>query len=346
MVSPTPRELSAQLRDMEGTTLRKPETVSQTRRPLIGLLVGLVTVCVATAAWSADRTMRVRVASGLEVWAQVQPDGKSSLEFRAEGTNSWVFAGDTRPLVGKPYSVRLENRSRERIKIVVSVDGLNAFFRKPVTGRASEDVGAILESRETRVLNGWQVDEHEAQQFVFSPPEWSEGAETAAPEVGRIEIHVYQEWRRPRAGWAQREGEEQSAPASPPIGTTAGDDISSEVRRVKFIAASERPAAVAAIVYGQPVSRHRPDIEARPRDNRLGINVEAERNGLRITRVERDSIAEDAGLRVGDVITKVDSNDEPDVNDVRDLLRGKRTGDFVFIEVARRQHQVSFKIRF
>jgi hypothetical protein len=297
-------------------------------------------------ALAADRTMRVQFGHGREVAVEIQPEGRPALEFRWDGQNRWVFRGDTKALVGKPYTIRLENRTDERLKVVVAVDGLNAFFRRPLHGRASEDVGAILDPHAGRTLKGWQVDEHEAQQFVFSPPEWSEGARRAAPEVGRIAIHVYQEWQPRRGGWGEKEAAPQAQAARPPIGTTAGEDVGSEVRRVKFVAATEEPAAGAEIVYGQPMEQRPPDVDTRPHGTRLGVTFVETDAGLRITRVDRDSLADDAGLRVDDIITKVDSEDELDGDTVRDIVKGKRPGEYMFLEVRRHHHELTFKIRF
>jgi hypothetical protein len=301
----------------------------------------------AVSVEGADRLMKVEFGRRQAVWVQVLPEGRPPLEFRWDGRNRWVFSGDTRTLVGKAYTIRLDNQSNERIKVVVAIDGLNVYFRRPVEARASEDIWSILEPHGAREIRGWQVDQREAQQFVFSPPELSEGAEDTPSEVGRIEVHLYREFRRDRGGdFGEKEGVAPRAEkAGPPIGTTSGDDVSSDVRRVRFEAASEEPEARGEILYSRPPRIGGGD---RPSDTRLrlGVTVQEERDGLVITRIERDSLADDAGLRVGDLIIKVDTDEEPDADVLRDAMRSKRRGDYLFLEVVRRNRVRNFKIRF
>jgi S1-C subfamily serine protease len=97
------------------------------------------------------------------------------------------------------------------------------------------------------------------------------------------------------------------------------------------------------LVYG------RPDEGWTREDNRssgiLGIVIDRVTNGSRITTVDADSLAEDVGLRRGDIIIKVDSEEEPSPQTVRQVLREKGRGDYLFLEVERGRHLLTFKIR-
>jgi hypothetical protein len=296
---------------------------------------------------SAQDRLRVSFGSGNSLYVQVIPEGRAPMRFDSDAPNAWVFQGDTAALVGRSYTIRVENRGRSRIKVVVGVDGVNAYYRKPLTGAADRDVGSILGPGQTRVLTGFQVDERTAQRFVFSPEGFSEGARVRGARIGEIEVHVYEEYR-PEAYRSDRDrGQDSAAPSSaaprPTIGTTAGDDVDSNVRRVSFTASTREPIARLALAYG------RPEPDPRRDDDRalgpLGVAVEQHREGLRIVRVERDGLGDEMGLRDGDVITKVDTYARPSAQAFRRVLRQKRPGEYLFLEVLRGRHVASFKAR-
>lgn len=306
----------------------------------LGLLAALALGLAATADAATDR-VRVYYREGNSLSVQVIPDGRRAIQFRNEGGDRYEMIGDTRVLMGKSYAIRLENNGRERIKVVVAVDGVNAFFRRPVEGYARADVGAILAAREVRVIQGFQVDEEQAQRFVFSPPEFSEGRRRG--RIGEIEVHVYEEWRPERDGMKlDQEMAGRAEAAKPGLGTTTGDDFDSQVRRVRFVAATPEPTARLLLVYGAP-EEGREDFY--PRSGKLGVVVERHPNGCQITSVDPGSLADDVGLRRGDVIVKADSEDEPSPQTLRELLRDKQSGDYLFLEVERGRHLLTFKIR-
>jgi hypothetical protein len=291
----------------------------------------------------------VSFGSGNSLYVQVIPDGRAPMRFESDAPDAWVFEGDTAALVGKSYTIRVENRGRSRVKVVVGVDGVNAYYRKPLAGTADRDVGSILGPGQTRVLTGFQVDERTAQRFVFSPEGFSEGARVRGARIGEIEVHVYEEYRREVHRSDRDRDQHGAAPSSaaprPTIGTTAGDDVDSNVRRVSFTASTREPIARLALAYGRP----EPDPESRRDDDRalgpLGLAVDRHPEGLRIVRVERDGLGDELGLRDGDVITKVDTHGRPSAQAFRRVLRQKRPGEYLFLEVLRGRHALTFKAR-
>jgi PDZ domain len=303
------------------------------------------------ARGGAQDRVRVSFGSGNALYVQVIPDGRAPMRFESDAPDAWVFQGDTAALVGKSYTIRVENRGRSRIKVVVGVDGVNAYYRKPLTGAADRDVGSILGPGQTRVLTGFQADERTAQRFVFSPEGFSEGAQVRGARIGEIEVHVYEEFR-PEVYRSDRDrGQNSAAPnssaPSPTIGTTAGDDVDSNVRRVSFTASTREPIARLELAYGRPEPEREP--EPRRDDDRalgpLGVAVEQHPEGLRIVRVERDGLGDEMGLRDGDVITKVDTYARPSAQSFRRVLRQKRPGEYLFLEVLRGRHTLTFKAR-
>src|SRR6266436_1682570 len=82
-------------------------------------------------------------------------DGTPLQEYAARGT-SYVEA-----VKGREYSVRLRNRTGERVAIALSVDGLNSIDARTTT--ASEARKWILEPYGTITLDGWQTSSSTAR---------------------------------------------------------------------------------------------------------------------------------------------------------------------------------------
>jgi S1-C subfamily serine protease len=119
--------------------------------------------------------------------------------------------------------------------------------------------------------------------------------------------------------------------------------VDSEVRRVAFAASTRQTIARLLLVYGRPA----PDQRPHPQDDRrlgpLGVAVEQQADGVRIVRVEPDALGDDMGLRDGDLNTKVDTYARPTAARLRRVLGAKGRGDYLFLEVRRGRHVVSFK---
>ncbi len=326
-----------------------------THRFGLGLIIVLGLLIVpssASAGWlgQGDRLIELRHGGGtLEV--QLLPDGGKALSLKQDGSHRWVFSGSTAELVGGSYSIVVRNRSSERLKVVVGVDGLNVYRKDRIIGRADADTGSILSPGETRILKGWQMDHSTAQRFVFSPPEWSEGQSRTDSHIGLIVVQVYRERRRewfglrdedkkcaPEAG--RLEVMSRKAAPRPQIGTTSGDDVTSRVRTVTFDSLTTYPEVWAEIDYG----RNQKVIPSR-RHGVLGVSIITCDLGTRIDGVALGSIADEAGLKIGDVIVRIDTEDRPSAQRTRDIVRSKRSGDFVFLQVQRGRHEISLKIR-
>ena len=61
--------------------------------------------------------------------------------------------------------------------------------------------------------------------------------------------------------------------------------------------------------------------------------------------MERGALGDDLGLREGDVLTKLDTYARPTPAVLRRVLRDKRPGEYLFLEVLRGRHAVTFKAR-
>lgn len=326
-------------------------------------------------SWLGDDAVRLAIADGtLDV--TLRPDAAGALRLTADGQNRWVFTGPTGDLVGESYSIELRNRSSERLKVVVGVDGLNVYGREKIAGSAYGDVGSILGPWEERTLPGWQLDDRRAQRFVFSPPEWSEGEGRTEAQIGELVVQVYREWRsdpwrggaldrdrdreRPAPWSLPSESPSAQAPGAPrhevaapdamaqsaPIGTTSGADVDNQVRTVRFVTATSYPEAWAVIDYGRTrAARWQRPVPPPAGDELLGLTLAPAADGTRIVCVERGSAAARAGLADGDVILRIDTTYGPSPAATRRILSSKDRGDYTFLRVRRGDGELALKIR-
>jgi hypothetical protein len=132
---------------------------------------------------------------------------------------------------GCRYSVRLSNRTAERLGVVLTVDGLNAISGERDHGRGRM---YVLDPWRDATIQGWRTSLQEVRRFTFVDEEVSYAARSgkANSRMGWIEVSVYREKRRwPRRphvrdddarGSADRPGEAgersgrvESAPSAP-----------------------------------------------------------------------------------------------------------------------------------
>lgn len=67
----------------------------------------------------------------------------------------------------------------------------------------------------------------------------------------------------------------------------------------------------------------------------LGVMTDEDARGAKITSITRESGAEKAGLKVGDVITKIGDEDVDDADDVSEAVRKRKPGDKITVSVLR-----------
>lgn len=92
---------------------------------------------------------------------------------------------------GNHYEVRLENRTKKRMEVVLSVDGLNVL-----TGKAANPSqhGFILEPKQTYDVDGFRKDSMNVSSFVFGSVARSQAnAKGGASNVGVIGLAVFEE---------------------------------------------------------------------------------------------------------------------------------------------------------
>ncbi len=116
----------------------------------------------------------------------VDRDQGSELPYYSQRGQRWV-AGQN----GHAYSLRLTNRSPERVLVVLSVDGLNVINGQVA---APDQSGYVLEPWQSADITGWRKSRQEVAQFVFTDPGRSYASRTGRPDnIGVIGMAVFNE---------------------------------------------------------------------------------------------------------------------------------------------------------
>jgi len=182
------------------------------------VLFGAALSLVAELAVTRDALALERGGYSMEILV----GGIPVCEYSARGTN-YIEA-----LRHRQYSVRLRNRTAERIAIAFSVDGLNSIDARTTTARDARKW--VLGPYETITLDGWQVSSSTARKFFFTTEEKSYGNWLGRTNnLGLIAAAVFREKRRPISVYGEppydvpfrqqeenkRSRDESSAPAAP-----------------------------------------------------------------------------------------------------------------------------------
>jgi hypothetical protein len=103
---------------------------------------------------------------------------------------------------GERYTVRIGNRTHERLGVVLTVDGLNA-----ISGGLDRGVGRmyVLNAWDSASIKGWRTSLDDIRRFTFVDERASYAARSgkANSKMGWIEVAVYRERPRP---WVYQPG--------------------------------------------------------------------------------------------------------------------------------------------
>jgi hypothetical protein len=177
-------------------------------------------------------------APGNLVSVEVMVEGRwAPLHPAPDGSGRWYLEAHA----GAGYSIRLHNRSSERLAVSLSVDGLNVISGERSTSAPSDprpsDPGRmyVIDPWDMTEVRGWRTSLQDVQRFVFVDERASYAARSgrANARMGWIEMSVYRE-RYPRWPYVLR------APAEPDARSDAARDRAAEGREE---APSKRPQA-------------------------------------------------------------------------------------------------------
>ena len=143
-------------------------------------------------AWLVSMLMLLSATGHAGALLDVQVIDRESgaiLPVYGAGERQWV-AG----MPGHRYSVRLVNRSHERLLAVLSVDGVNAVSGETAS---TQQAGYVLAPWQQMEVEGWRKSLSEVAAFEFTALGNSYAARTGRPgNVGVIGVAVFRE-RRP-----------------------------------------------------------------------------------------------------------------------------------------------------
>lgn len=148
---------------------------------------------------------------------------------------------------GEPYAILVRNRSRERLGIVIAVDGRNIISGKPSQLTSNERM-YVLEPRQQAIYEGWRTGKDQVNRFYFTAAEDSyAGAWNDYTAMGIIAAAVYAEATpyRPWQPYGYKNDErdrstqqKRSFPGGPEFfaqpGTGFGEEEWSPAQRVEF----------------------------------------------------------------------------------------------------------------
>jgi len=146
------------------------------------VVLGVLAACEARAQGVVGRLLDV----------SIEVEGRSSPLYSAtDGSGRYYFEARE----GGRYSIRLANRTGERLGAVVTVDGLNVISGVRDDGRGRMYVVGPWEDTEIR---GWRSSLADVRRFTFVDERSSYAARSgkANAKMGWIEIAVYREQRR------------------------------------------------------------------------------------------------------------------------------------------------------
>jgi len=194
------------------------------------------------------------------------------LDVLVDGRTVPVYGHDGRSYVealkGRPYSIRLTNRTGGRIAVALSVDGLNVIDAKHTSAHDAQKW--ILDPWQSIVLPGWQTSSGTARRFFFTTEEASYGSWLGrTDDLGVISAAFFRERSRvepqamreldnrrdaPEAGCEKAAGNrpEAQAPQSKAkdelAATGIGGQVDHQVRSVEFDE-EDAPTAVVSLRY-------------------------------------------------------------------------------------------------
>ncbi|HEY6554890.1 MAG TPA: hypothetical protein VI669_16160 [Vicinamibacteria bacterium] len=152
-------------------------------RHLAFVLLVMATVGPADAQWWGE-------GPGHRVSVTVEVEGRRAPLYPATDADRFYLEARA----GARYAVSLTNRTRERVGVVLTVDGLNA-----ISGQRDSGVGRmyVLGPWEETTVRGWRSSMTDVRQFTFVDERASYAARAgkANGRMGWIEVTVFREHR-------------------------------------------------------------------------------------------------------------------------------------------------------
>lgn len=114
----------------------------------------------------------------------------------ANGNKITEFTKDGRTFVegrkGSEYKIKVTNHSNTRIKVIISVDGLDIVTGKRATPNSG---GYLIKAYDTETLEGWRISDDQVRKFFFTTGKQSYNNKTSndTNNIGVIGVMAYKE---------------------------------------------------------------------------------------------------------------------------------------------------------
>ena len=202
---------------------------------LRSLALGSLGLSLATAA-CATPTWGFPEVSGRLVGVSVEVEGARAALFPDPGGSGRFYLEAKE---GSRYEIALQNRTRERLGVVATVDGLNVISGERTGGG---DRMYVLDPWGTTTIRGWRTSLTDVRRFTFVDERTSYAARSgkANGRMGWIEVKVYRErWhsyprplRQEPDPWYGRDSpsleDKDEARATPPPAEPYADGVARE----------------------------------------------------------------------------------------------------------------------
>jgi len=182
----------------------------------------LLFLVVANPVWAqrGDRDVRWRPDDrllGNLIDVQVQVEGRSAPLYLAP---SQVDRRYFEAFRGQRYALRIQNRTGERIGVLIAVDGLNVVNGQKTHLRNDEPM-YVLGPWESATIRGWRTSLEQVREFVFvdETRSYANRTDQANGDMGWIRVLAFREqpsFTRFRGGRSRRDGDARDQAASKP----------------------------------------------------------------------------------------------------------------------------------
>lgn len=213
------------------------------------------------------------------VAVEVTTDNGRVLPLYEHSERNQVYKAYLEALKGKQYGVRVRNNTRDRVGVVIAVDGRN-IISGDRSDLANTERMYVLEPGETQSYEGWRTGKNKVNRFYFTDPGRSYSVEAFGDTsaLGVIAVAVYAEQPQVVSRPAEREESraeagraDAAAPAQQPAAgsTPFGGLLNSKPSTRAKSAPTEDTAETAATGFGR--TEHSPSVTVtfRPQERPL-----------------------------------------------------------------------------
>jgi hypothetical protein len=159
--------------------------------------------------WRSSRW--ITHADGRLVDVQLEVQGQSTPLYPSPHGDARLYF---QAFQGRNYGIRLTNQTRERVAVLLTVDGLNVIDGNR-SAQSNREPMYVLDPLESTVISGWRTSLDEIRRFVFVDEQRSYAERTGQGngDLGWIRVTTFREAGRPKyrpqTDWNSREDRDE-----------------------------------------------------------------------------------------------------------------------------------------